>query len=197
MRYLQESPCKKKPVVLLFAVLAVLLFGNRSARAQSTDNDGCSNATLTGDYASTISGKIFLPSGITVEREGIAMTHFDGAGNFTQVDFVLSSPNAAPPPGSAPVDPITGFHTQETGTYAVYADCTGTFTIHFPPLTTSTGGSIPGAIIVVKFVLSDGGRSIHTVVVSLTPPGAPGPVPALIRSEGRKLQPVLQPVRES
>jgi hypothetical protein len=197
MRYLQVSTPHKKRVAVLVAVLAVALLGGRTARAQSTDNDGCSNATLTGDYAFTVSGKIFLPNGIIVEREGVAMTHFDGAGNFSQVDLVLSSPNAGPPPGTAPVDPITGFHTQETGTYAVYSDCTGTFTIHFPPFTTSTGGSISGAIIVVKFVLSDGGRSIHTVVVSLTPPGAPGPVPALIRSEGRKLQPVLQPVRES
>ena len=193
MRYLQVSIPHKKCVALLVAVLAVAVLGGRTARAQSTDNDGCSNATLTGDYAFTVSGKIFLPSGIIVEREGVAMTHFDGTGNLSQVDFVLSSPNAGPPPGTAPVDPITGFHTQETGTYAVHSDCTGTFTIHFPPFTTSTGGSISGAIIVVKFVLSDGGRSIHTVVVSLTPPGAPGPVPALIRSEGRKLQPVFQP----
>lgn len=191
MRYLQVSTPNKRSVAVLMALLAVVLLGGRTARAQSTDNDGCSNATLTGDYSFTVSGKIFLPSGIIVEREGIAMTHFNGGGNLSQVDLVLSSPNAGPPPGSAPVDPVTGFHTEETGTYTVHSDCTGTFTIHFPPFTTSTGASIPGAIIVVKFVLSDGGRSIHTVVVSLTPPGASGPVPALIRSEGRKLLPVL------
>jgi hypothetical protein len=197
MRYLQDSKSHKKRLAVLITMVAVVLMGGRSVRAQSIDNDGCSNATLAGDYAFTVSGKIFLPTGIVVEREGIAMTHFDGGGNLTQVDFVLSSPNAGPPPGSAPVDPITGFHTQETGTYSVYSDCTGTFTIHFPPFTTSAGGSISGAIIVVKFALSNGGRSIHTVVVSLTPPGGSGPIPALIRSEGRKLQPVLQPVREN
>ena len=47
-----------------------------------------------------------------------------------------------------------------------------------------------GAVIKVHFVLSNFGRSVHTVVTSLTPPGAPGPVPALISSEGRKVHPI-------
>jgi hypothetical protein len=169
----------------LVGLLCLSLGGH--ANAQSTDNDSCSNTSLHGDYAFTISGQIFIPNGPVIQREGIAMTHFDGAGGLSQVDVVLSSPNAAPPPGTSPTDPVTGFHTQETGTYVVHSDCTGTFTINFPNLTTPTGGSIPGAIIVAKFVLSNGGRNIHTIVTSLTPPGAPGPVPALIRSEGHKL----------
>jgi len=184
-----RSPFRKHGIAF-FAMLAALLLVSERSYAQANDNDDCTNATLKGDYAFTVSGQIFLPNGTVIQREGIAMTHFDGAGSLTQVDFVLSSPNAGAPPGSAPVDPITGFHTQETGTYTVYSDCTGTFTITFPSLTTTTGGSIPGATIVVKFVPADRGRSIHTVVTSLTPPGAPGPVPALIHSEGHKLQPV-------
>ena len=43
----------------------------------------------------------------------------------------------------------------------------------------------PGTTIVTKFVLSNHGRSIHTVVSSLTLPT--GPVTALIHSEGYKL----------
>lgn len=161
-----------------------------TTRAQSTDNDGCSNATLTGDYAFTISGQIFVPNGPTIQREGIAMTHFDGTGNLSQVDFVLSSPNAVAPPGfSLPTDPVTGFHIQETGTYTVYSDCTGTFTINFPAATSNIG-PIPGAVLVAKFVLGNAGRLVHSIVTSLTPPGAPGPIPALIRSEGHKLQPL-------
>jgi hypothetical protein len=156
-----------------------------SARAQ--DHDGCTNATLNGDYGSTISGQIFIPNGPTIQREGIAMTHFDGTGHLSQVDFVLSSPNAGPPPGVSPTDPVTGFHNEETGSYTVNADCTGHFEMDFPLLTTPSGTTGKGAIIQVKFVLSNHGRSIHTIVTSLTPPGAPGPVPALIRSEGHKL----------
>src|SRR5215469_14265910 len=166
-------------VAVAFGLLWACLAG--SAQGQSTDNDFCSNATLRGDYAFTISGQIFIPNGPVIQREGIAMTHFDGAGGLSQVDVVLSSPNAPPPPGASPTDPVTGFHTQETGAYVVHSDCTGTFTINFPPLVTPTGASIPGAVIVVKFVISNGGRAIHTIVTSLTPPGAPGPVPALIR----------------
>jgi len=176
--------------ILLKSALSLsllILFTCSPAKAQLADNDGCSNATLHGDYAFTVSGQFFLPSGVVVQREGIAMTHFDGAGGLTQVDYVLSSPNAPAPPGTSPTDPVTGFHTQEKGMYTVHSDCTGTFTIVNPDLTTPSGGSVKGAVIVVRFALSNGGRSIHTVVTSLTPPGAPGPVPALIRSEGHKL----------
>jgi|HubBroStandDraft_6_1064221.scaffolds.fasta_scaffold197422_2 hypothetical protein len=169
---------------LALAVAPLALCG--SAKAQ--DNDGCTDSTLKGDYAFTISGQIFLPNGTVVQREGIAMAHFDGAGTLSQVDLVLSSPNAPPPPGVSPTDPVTGFHNDETGTYTVHKDCTGTFTINFPPLTDPmTGKMTPGAIIVASFVLSDHGRSIHVIVTSLTPPGAPKPVPVLIRSEGHKL----------
>lgn len=170
---------------LVAALALAMLFLGSSVRAQ--DNDGCSQATLNGDYAFTVSGTLWLGP-VAVQREGIAMTHFDGAGNLWQVDFVLSSPNAPAPPGAPPTDPVTGFHTEEKGTYTVHADCTGTFTINNPPLVNpKTGVTTAGAIIVVKFVLSDHGRSIHTVVTSLTPPGASEAVPALIRSEGHKL----------
>jgi hypothetical protein len=181
MRYVREY------VLNSAAILVVMLAGGTVARAQSNDHDGCSNSMLKGDYAFTVAGQIFLPSGLIIQREGVAMTDFDGEGNLKQVDFVLSSPNAPAPPGTSPVDPITGFHTEEKGTYTVHPDCTGTFTIKSPDLTTSTGASIPGTIIVVQFVLSNEGRAIHTVVSSLTPAGAPGPVPVLIRSEGQKL----------
>ena len=175
-------------VAVAFGLLWVCLTG--SVHAQSADNDGCTDAILTGDYAFTISGQIFVPNGPVIQREGIAMTHFDGAGNLSQVDLVLSSPNAVAPPGfTLPTDPVTGFHTREKGTYTVYSDCTGTLTINFP-VATSDVGPIPGAIIVAKFALSNGGRAIHTIVTSLTPPGALGPVPALIRSEGHKLRPL-------
>jgi len=149
------------------------------ARAQDGGNEGCSDATLKGDYAFTVSGTIWVTD-VTgtvqpVQREGVAMTHFDGTGGLTQVDYVMSSPNAKKPPVPPPTDPVTGFHTDETGTYKVYSDCTGTFTINSPGPTTIT----------VSFVLSNRGRSIHTIVTSLALPT--GPVPALIHSEGHKL----------
>lgn len=170
---------------MLTAALGLLAL---TGAARGQDNDGCTDATLKGDYAFTVSGQIFMPNnGPVIQREGVAMTHFDGAGHLTQVDFVLSSPNAAPPPGPSPTDPVTGFHNEETGVYTVNADCTGRFEIDFPSITTPNGTVVKGAVIQAMFVLSDHGKAIHTVVSSLTPPGAPGPVPTLIRSEGRKL----------
>ena len=167
---------------LLASTLALMAL---SGTAWAEQNLGCSDTTLYGYYAFTVSGQIFLPSGATILRQGVALTRFDGAGHLTQVDQVLSSPNAPVVPG-APVDPATGFHDQETGTYAVNADCTGTFSLQFPP-NVSSSGTVPGARLTVQFVLSNHGRDIDAIVTSLTPPGAPGPVPALIHSEGHKL----------
>jgi len=171
---------------VLAAVLMTLAIG-ASSKAQTPDNDGCSNATLKGDYAFTVSGSFTVPGGPTIPRLGVAMTHFDGLGGLKQVDFVVSN---VPPPGVAPSDPVTGFHIEEKGTYTVYNDCTGTFTINFPDFTTPTGMMIPGAIITAKFVIANQGRSIYTVVSSLQPPGAAKPLPptnVAITSEGHKL----------
>jgi hypothetical protein len=169
-----------KSFVWKVMVTGVFLLGFLSGgtKAQGNDNDGCSNATLRGDYAFTVSGTIWVtdPEGVLeeVQRGGIAMTHFDGMGGLSQVDFVISGHNNLPTPSAPPSDPVTGFHIMETGTYKVYSDCTGTFTINSP-----------GAVITVKFVLSDQGRTVHTIVTALTLPT--GPVTALIHSEGRKL----------
>ena len=169
--------------------LAAVLAATMCLTAKAQNLGGCSDATLQGDYAFTVSGQIFLPTGLVVQRQGIALTHFDGHGNLMQEDLVLSSPNAPPAPGVAPMN-AEGFNINEAGTYTVNADCTGTFTINMPNLTTTAGGSVKGAVIKVHFVLSNFGRSVHTVVTSLTPPGAPGPVPALISSEGHKVHPI-------
>jgi hypothetical protein len=62
--------------ILAAAFILLALCG--SARAQSNDNDGCSNSTLKGDYAFTISGQIFNQNGTFTQVNGIAMTNFDG-----------------------------------------------------------------------------------------------------------------------
>ena len=172
----------KATVAGLF-VLAVM-----GGRVRAQDNDRCTLSTVKGDYVFTVTGQLFLSgpnnTTITVQRDGVAMTHFDGAGNLSQVDYVLSSPNGPQPPGVPPTDSVTGFHTGENGIYKVYPDCTGWFTFQDPDFVNTM---IPGAAITVKFVISNGGRAIHAIVTSLIPPGAPGPVPALIHSEGHKL----------
>lgn len=165
------------------AVAAGALFVPAATFAQSNDNDGCSNETLKGDYGFRISGNILNAAGApVVNREGVAMTHFDGRGGLTQVDFVMT--NGVPQPG--PTDPVTGFHIDEWGSYTVNADCTGSAVIHFPVPPKGTSG----AEIDLMFVVSQGGRAIHTIVSQLIPPNTTTPVPVSIHSDGEKLHPV-------
>ena len=168
---------------LLTATLAVLAAAP-FALAQTVDNNHCSDSTLNGDYAFTVNGQIFPATGVVVTRDGVAITHFDGVGNLTQADFVMQFPDknggSSPVPGEP--DAVTGFNTGEQGIYHVFADCTGEFEIDFPPI------GMGGAVIKARFVLADHGRHIHTTVYSAQPPPhAPGPIPALIHSEGEKL----------
>jgi hypothetical protein len=161
------------------AMLLVLACSSSSlALAQSGDNDGCTNATLFGDYAFRIDGQLLPRGAPPVARQGVAMTHFDGAGRLTQVDFVMS--NGAPLPGPADA---TLFHIDEEGTYQVNPDCTGSAVIHFPaPPNASTGAEID-----LMFVLGDHGRVIHTIVSRALQPGSKTPVPVSIHSDGVKM----------
>ncbi len=165
-----------KAVIGLSGVL--LLVASSVAGAQSNDQRACSNGMLRGDYAFTVSGQIFGPNGTVTLRDGVAMTHFDGRGHLTQVDFVMS--NGVPVSG--PTDPVTGFHIDETGTYQVNSDCTGNAEIDMPAPPGSTG-----AVIKLMFVLGDLGRKIHTIVSELIPPGSTQPVPVSIHSDAERL----------
>lgn len=175
---MKSKTCKfRLPAMIATVVVSTALF-LQPGFAQSSDNDGCSNATLSGDYAFRVSGWVVL-GGNTFDRQGVAMTHFDGAGNLTQVDFVMS--NGTPLPG--PTDPVTGFHVGEKGTYRVNSDCTGTAEIRFPKPPNATSG----AVIDLMFILGDEGRNIHTIVSNLLPPGSSTPAPVSIHSDGEKL----------
>lgn len=167
----------RAPTSTVFLLTAFLV--PATVFAQSSDNDYCTNATLSGDYAFRISGDL-LPSGApAVSRDGVAMTHFDGAGGLTQVDFVMSNGT----PLSGPTDPLTGFHIGEHGWYQVNADCTGRAQITFP----TPPGLESGAVIQLMFVVGERGRVIHAIVSNLVPPGSTTAVAASIHSDAEKL----------
>ncbi|MGC1296049.1 MAG: hypothetical protein WA869_13525 [Alloacidobacterium sp.] len=157
----------------IVCVLAIV--GSLSATASHGQNyhRSCSSETVRGDYAFRVSGEIFTAAGL-VYRDGIALTHFDGDGALTQVDYVLA--NGVPVPG--PKDP-NGFNTDETGTYSVNENCTGAAEIDFP---TPPGGT-SGAKIKLFFVISDDGRQLNTIVTSLTPPNSTTAVSVNIHSD--------------
>lgn len=100
----------------------------------------CSNATLSGNYSFTVEGQILGVGPVN----GVAETHFDGAGNLTQVDFVVHA--GVVPPGWRP----------GTGTYSVNSNCTGNALI--TPVT--------GPALNLQFVVLKNGSEIRTVVAN-------------------------------
>jgi hypothetical protein len=118
-----------------------------AASASSGDEEGksCSNRMLHGDYGSSVEGVVLPAPGVSLPLRGVVMTHYDGNGNFQQVDHIIVN-------GQAP-----GIEwTPGTGTYQVNSDCTGT--AHIVP---STGGFVNLEIVVVK-----GGKQVNAVVTA-------------------------------
>ena len=167
---------------LLGRMLAVsaLMLGLSVIPAVADDN-GCSDATLKGDYGWTIQGNGPNPDGSQAPIRGIAITHFDGAGKFTQRDFVM----AAGVPNAGNGNAMTGFvfSTGETGTYRLNPDCTGTATIdlNVPVPFGSTG------VIKLMLVVTNRGRAIHTVVAEITSPGDTKPTLNTTSSDAWKI----------
>src|SRR5439155_25389606 len=134
-------------------------------RAQSTDNDGCTNATLKGDYAFSV---VDFTSPLVV----VGIGTFDGKGGFSQVDYRGDS---------LATTGQTDFSGGETGSYKVNRDCTGSQVINLNvPVPSGSKGVIEN-----RFVISDGGRSIHGVVAKSTPPGATLPLHTQTRVDFR------------
>ncbi len=163
-------------------LMASTLLLGLNVMAAAADNNGCSNATLKGDYGFTILGDQPNPDGTRSPVKGIAITHFDGAGKLTQRDFVVTDGV----PGADTGDSHTGFHftTGETGTYNVNPDCTGSAEIDLNvPVPFGSKG-----VIKLMLVVTNRGRAIHTVVSEFTPPGAMVPVLNTTRSDAWKIE---------
>jgi hypothetical protein len=125
---------------------------------------GCTVSILRGDFAVVISGQTGVgptaPGGPNpVPRSGVSMTRFDGQGNVTDLDHIVS--NGAQPP----TDWRSG-----VGTYAINPDCTGMLTVNF---------AAPAPPLILYFVVGKWGNAFRGVV------GAPG---ASITADGIKLQ---------
>jgi hypothetical protein len=148
---------------LLAPILSPALSG--TVWAGGGDDFGRSNETLKGEYAFGVTNYAFplVMAGIKV---------FDGKGNFAQRDFAGDRiPAEFSPPG------------QETGTYTVNPDCSGSMVIHLnaPVPTGSTG------VIKILFAISHGGRHIDEVVSEFTPPGSSGPMSAQTNADDWKV----------
>jgi len=124
-------------VILATAITLPALSG--IGRAEGADHAPCTNATLKGDYAFSVVDNDSPP------LVAVGIGTFDGKGGFSQIDYRGDSlgldPNA------------TDFVGNETGTYAVSRNCTGSQVINLHVI-----------VVENRFVISDGGRAIHAVV---------------------------------
>ena len=99
----------------MLAAAIVLPALSGAAWAGGTDDFGCSNATLKGEYAFGVTNYTPPPSQNIPTKVVTGIKVFDGRGNLTQRDYQgdnLAGDDFAPPG-------------QEKGTYQVNSDCTG------------------------------------------------------------------------
>jgi len=156
-------------VLRIFAQLAVL---GTAATGAAHALGPCSNATLDGNYAFTITGQILAPAPAVGLVAGVAKTHFDGQGNMKQIDHVVHN-------GVAPIEEWR----PGSGPYQVNADCTGSMTITAEPTDPADGSPELNLF----FVIGDNGKEIRTVVS-----GSPqvSSFTAAITSIGTKIEPL-------
>lgn len=130
-------------VVILGAGVAFAGLWERDARAnEPTQNRKCSDATLRGTYGIQISGtRPSAPAGAIESVVGVVLRHYDGRGQFTQVDNVKGSISGTVPdrPGA--------------GTYQVNEDCSGV-------AQTQPG---PGILLEERLVIVDDGNEIRSM----------------------------------
>jgi hypothetical protein len=139
--------------LLAAAVFTAAATGN--AQTISTSRF-CNNWLIAGVYGFTIEGtKLSNPPGTNQNaplgpQVGVAITQFDGKGGLIQLDSVTI----------AGIQSANLSETPTLGTYAVNADCTGTFTLNF------TDGR---PTVTTYFVVVDDGKEIDTMVKGVPP----------------------------
>ena len=74
------------PILIVCGLLVPASSMGPTVRADNEETTGCTNKTLQGDYGFALEGEILGPG---LQFRGVVMTHFDGNGNFTQVDHIV------------------------------------------------------------------------------------------------------------
>jgi hypothetical protein len=130
------------PIMIVCGLLVPASSMGPTVRADNEDPKGCTNNTLQGDYGFALEGEILGPG---LQFRGVVMQHYDGNGNFTQVDHIVFN-------GVPPVEEWT----PGSGTYTVNPNCTGSAVIIVP--------GNPLSPINLHFVVVRQGKEIHQVV---------------------------------
>lgn len=152
------------------AVALLLLSGAAQAGGHDQDSHGglCSNATLKGPYGFSALGEVLglldatgklHPFASPSSLNDVAILTFDGAGHFARTDF--GNQNGVPKGGQ------TVFNPNQSGTYTVNGDCTGTMQI------TYNGGPVPaGVVLGLVMVVADDGTLVKAIIATETVPSA-------------------------
>jgi hypothetical protein len=147
MRFKDAVPFLPRAAAVTLATGLAMALALSTPRGVTADNDGhgrgCSEDSLRGDYGFSVDGQILAGPRPGLLR-AVAMTHFDGDGNLSQVDFATI--NGVP----------TGNDWRPgTGTYDINPDCTGTARINF------TDGS---PTLRLRLVVTDRGDEVRAIV---------------------------------
>lgn len=158
---------KIKHLGTLSALAVVLLSLSGAAQAGGPGDRGdrgglCSNATLRGPFSFIGHGEIlglkksadgtFHPYTAPSILDDVALVTFDGAGGFTRTDFGVI--------GGLPKGGQTTFNPNQTGTYTVNSDCTGTMKIVY-----TAGGAVPAGVETdLNIVVAADGTLVESVV---------------------------------
>lgn len=146
-----------KRVPMLSVALALLC-----ASGSVWAGDECSNATLRGAYGFSVHGELLgLLDSQGLHRyttasiiDGVALQKFDGAGHFARTDFLTVN--------GAPRAAQTAFNPNQTGTYIVNADCTGSMHMVYDS----------GAVLDARIVIADEGKVVKGILSAETVPSS-------------------------
>jgi hypothetical protein len=159
---------KIKQLIVLSASAVALLSLSGTAQADGR----CSTQTLKGAYAFTGHGQILgligpdnqvhqFASPLTLDD--VALITFDGRGNFSRTDYGVI--------GGLPKGGQTTFNPNQTGTYTVNSDCTGTMSVVY-----TAGGPVPAGVETdLQIVIGADGTLIESVVSNAITAGGSTP----------------------
>ena len=138
---------KRTTIAKTFAIAAVTALALGMAPTAKADDKGCSNATLKGTFAYTMTGFVLIPA-LAGPFAEVGTQTFDGKGATTAAATLSQNGN---------IDQVT-----ITGKYTVNPDCTGTFTLQVSPF---------GITNRVFFVIHDGGTGFQGIETNPAPGG--------------------------
>ena len=140
--------------------------------AQAYAQPSCNNGSLQGDYTFKAQGEVLgtldaaglHPFAAPQPINSVALVTFFGNGTLTREDFTVA--NGAPQVAQPPNNGADGFRINQTGTYSVNDDCTGTMEVVIP------GANNANTTLDFALVLVDFGQSVFAVISKETVPVA-------------------------